>query len=468
MKRSELFFSFLLLPLDILMIMASFILAYFIRSKVEIVPVIYLWPLGDYLKFVLTLIPIWIIIFALEGLYNIKNKRRGFDQFAGIFLGASAGIMLIVIWVFFSRTFFFSRLILIYSWILTIFLVTIGRVAIIFIQRYLYRYGIGIHRVSVIGQNKITEEILGEIQNSLKLGYRLQGVIKTDHDQSFSKNNLRGIKILGDLQNIEEIINDHPLDDILATGSLSEKEVYDLVDFCEDRKINFQMIPNIFELRPSKLNLNALAGLPILEYRRTPLDGWGRIIKRIVDIIGSLFGLTILSPLFLIVAAIIKLDSEGPIFFKQKRVGYDGLFTFYKFRTMKKDAHKLHEEYIKKYGNMFKLTDDPRLTRAGKFLRFSSIDELPQLWNVLIGKMSLIGPRPPMPEEVKLYNKTQRRRLGIKPGITGLWQVSGRSDLDFSEWVRLDVYYIENWSLWLDLQILIKTAWAVLNRKGAY
>jgi len=178
--------------------------------------------------------------------------------------------------------------------------------------------------------------------------------------------------------------------------------------------------------------------------------------------------LLICSPLFLIIPILIKLDSKGPIFFRQKRVGLDKNFIFLKFRTMKAGAQKQHRKMMRKYGLMFKLKNDPRVTKVGKWLRKTSLDELPQLINVFKGEMSLVGPRPPMPEEVVKYNHWQRKRLGVKPGMTGLWQVSGRSNLSFSEWVKLDKYYIEHWSLALDLQILFRTFIVLINKVGAY
>ena len=170
----------------------------------------------------------------------------------------------------------------------------------------------------------------------------------------------------------------------------------------------------------------------------------------------------------ILIALIIKVTSPGPILFKQSRVGLRSEFNFIKFRSMRQDAEKLHNEYIKKYGNMFKLKNDPRVTPFGRFIRKTSLDEIPQFFSVLCGEMSIVGPRPPMPEEVKFYSIQEKKRLGVKPGITGLWQVSGRSNTSFEEWVRLDVYYIENWSLWLDFSIMIKTLWAIFKKDGAY
>jgi exopolysaccharide biosynthesis polyprenyl glycosylphosphotransferase len=222
------------------------------------------------------------------------------------------------------------------------------------------------------------------------------------------------------------------------------------------------------ELQTRHIEMNIWGDVPLLELKRTPLDGWGRIIKRIVDIVGSIIALILSSLFFLIVPIIIKFDSKGPVFFKQKRVGLDKNFNFLKFRTMKEGAQKEHNKLMKEHGIMFKLKNDPRITKVGKFLRKTSIDEIPQFINVLKGEMSLVGPRPPMPEEVAHYSNWQKKRLGVKPGITGLWQVSGRSNLSFEEWVKLDKFYIENWSFALDMQILFRTFIVLINKVGAY
>jgi exopolysaccharide biosynthesis polyprenyl glycosylphosphotransferase len=209
-----------------------------------------------------------------------------------------------------------------------------------------------------------------------------------------------------------------------------------------------------------------------MELVRTPLRGINLIMKRIVDIALSLIGLVAVLPVFLIVALAIKIDSRGPVFFKQLRVGKNGSFFYmYKFRSMVANAEELKEKLFsinEATGPVFKIKKDPRVTRVGAFIRKYSIDELPQLINVLRGDMSLIGPRPPLPNEVEQYSDYHWRRLDVKPGITGLWQVSGRSNLSFDEWVNLDIYYIENWSISLDIKILLNTIPAVLKGQGAY
>lgn len=465
MKRSELFFNFLLVPIDIIMIVGAFALAYFWRLKSG--DIIYIWPFAQYFKFVLSVAPIWILLFALEGLYDTKRNKKATEEFTRVFLGVSLGIMVVMAWIFLTRTFFFSRLVVLYAFLIALALVFLARVIIRAIERYLFRYGVGVHRVIIIGNNRSAKILFNEITNDLGLGYKITGLIQTRRRSKDRE--IQGLEIFGAFKDFREIIKEKKPDDvILADPLFSAQQTVKLLEFCEDERINFKSMPSLFEVHSTNVNVNSIAGIPIIEFKDTPLEGWGQIIKRIVDIIGSAIGLIILSPIFLITSILIKFDSSGPVFFRQKRVGPDGNFIFYKFRTMKAGAEKEHAALIKKYGNMFKLKKDPRITRLGRFLRRTSIDELPQLWNVLRGEMSLVGPRPPMLIETRYYSRWQRKRLKIKPGITGLWQISGRSNVSFDEWVRMDVYYIEHWSLWLDLQILLKTFGAVLKKTGAY
>jgi len=222
-------------------------------------------------------------------------------------------------------------------------------------------------------------------------------------------------------------------------------------------------------VRRTNINVETISGIPIISLKPTPLDGWGKVIKRFIDIIGATLGLIILSPIFLITAIAIKLDSKGSIIFSKledgspaRRVGQkEKLFTCYKFRSMFKDTHHLRKtlenKNLRKDGPLMKIANDPRVTRVGKFIRRYSIDELPQLWNVLIGNMSLVGPRPHLPEEVAKYQKQHHFVFNIKPGLTGLAQISGRSDLSFEEESKLDRFYIENWSILSDLKIILGT-----------
>lgn len=449
MKRSELFFTFLLVPLDYLLILVAFALAYSTRIQY---PVQYVWTFLDYFRFATIYALIWIMVFGSVGLYTIQTPRQPFDELRKVFIGVSTGVMLLVVWFFLSRTEFFSRLVILYTWLYSILLVFAGRLLIHGIQQYLVRFEIGVHRVLVIGQNGLAKEVVKTIQQNRSLGFKL---VKLLDRQAVSR--------------LESIANKQPIDEIILSDvNLTDEDVNRVMEFCQQSGYTLRVIPNLYRIH-TNVSLETIAGVPIIEFERSPLRGWGKIIKRLTDIVGATAALVILSPLFLIATVGIKLSSPtGGVIFRQKRLGFRGQFTFYKLRTMVPDANKLHEKYIKQYGNMFKLRNDPRIFAFGRFLRRYSIDEIPQFWNVLIGNMSLVGPRPPMPEEVKHYTSWEKKRFGVKPGITGLWQVSGRSDLDFDEWVKLDIYYIEHWSFWLDFQILLKTIWVVLFRKGAY
>jgi exopolysaccharide biosynthesis polyprenyl glycosylphosphotransferase len=434
------------------MVVFSFVIAYWLRTFLTFVPTIYIEPLQGYLHFILTTIPIWLVTFIVAGLYSVREKDRRLEELGKIIVAVSSAVGIVLAWIFLSRTFFFSRLIIIYVWLVAIILVTLGRFLINFIERFLYRYDIGVHRVIVVGGNSSTRFIVDEIKRNRGLGYKLVKVI----DEA-------------GVEKLEAILERNPADEIIVTNThLNQSKISEILEFCRFHQISLKTTPDLFLVRSSHIDVQTLAGVPIMEFKRTSLDGWGRIIKRIVDLVGSLILIIIFSPLMLIIAGLIKLTSRGPILFRQERVGLEKKFIFYKFRSMKNMAEKEHEKYIQKYGNMFKLSHDPRATPLGRILRKTSLDELPQFFNVLKGDMSLIGPRPPLPSEVERYTTWQRKRLGVKPGITGLWQVSGRSELSFDEWVRLDAYYIENWSLWLDLQIFLRTLWVIIRGRGAY
>jgi len=266
---------------------------------------------------------------------------------------------------------------------------------------------------------------------------------------------------------------------VLADSNLSEAKTSSIFDFCDEKKINFKEIPNLFKVKTSNTIYSTIGGIPIINFRRTPLEGWGSIVKRIFDIFVSLLLIIIFSPIMLITALAIKIDSKGPVFFVYKRIGRDGKeFTYFKFRSMVQNAHELRYDpnFRKKVEDtrgwnsnnpMIKYKNDPRITKVGHFIRKFSIDELAEFFLVLIGSMSMVGPRPHEKEEVEKYKKFHKKVLSIKPGITGMGQTSGRSDLTFNDEVGLDIYYIENWSLWLDIKILFKTPIAIFQKRKA-
>ncbi len=464
MRKFDLIFKVILLPIDALMIFCAFLIAYKLRANWDIIPTVGpLWKFSDYIIFCLKLLPVWLVIFALEGLYNIRRSRRGFSEVMGILLATAAGTTVIVIWIFFGKIAFFSRLIVLYIWIASLILVFISRQLIYSFQRILNYFDVGTKQVIFIGFDNQVDYLVKSIKKNKFSPYKIIGYLNhADHHKSV-------IKYLGHYDELQKIIDSKHIDEVILNDTnISAEKAAEILAICKENRISFKYIPNAFDMKSTNIYATTLENVPIIEYNHTSLEGWGKVAKRIVDIIGSLILIIILSPVFVIIAILVKIDSKGPVFFVQKRLGNHNKFNFIKFRSMRIGAEKEHDEYIKKYGNMFKLANDPRITKFGRFIRRTSIDELPQLFNVFTGSMSLVGPRPPMPEEAAHYTRFQKQRLAIKPGITGLWQVSGRSNLTFEEWVQLDLFYIENWSLWLDLKILSKTLSAVINRDGAY
>lgn len=457
MRKSDLYFTLLLIPLDALMMLAAVVSAYYIRAKVEIPPVIYLPSILEYLKYFLFILPVWLFIFALNGLYTISETPRGYlDEIIKIFIASSACVMLVVGVIFLSRTFFFSRLIIIYSWILLPIFVSLARYLFYLLKRWLFKFKIGLKRVILFGQSHLTNPLKKEFSENKKLGFEV--VAQTSS-----------------LLPLEKLVKKFKPEEIIQTQpNLPEEKIVKLIDFCENKKIGFRFIPNLFEIKTSHFALSQISGIPLFRLKRTPLEGWGRIGKRAFDIFFSLFGLIFLSPLFLLLSLLIKIDSKGPVFFRHQRIGSLGQkFEILKFRSMIKEAPRLYPKLagqkIKKSLFYPKIENDPRITKLGKVLRRLGLDELPQLYNVLKGEMSLVGPRPLLPEEferVSSWEKKYRWISYVKPGMTGLWQVSGRTELSDEERINLDLYYLENWSLFLDLSILFKTFF-VLFKKGA-
>lgn len=467
MKRSELFFSAIQVPIDFLMIVLAAISSYAIRNVPEVLalkPKLYNFSFDKYMEVVLLVVPFFILIYAIEGLYNIRSTRKFWKEGLRVFSATSIGLVIVIVTIFLKREWFSSRFVILSAWMLGVFYVVLARYAVQLFQKWLLRKkGIGVHRVLLIGRNGKMDTIAKIILQDKNLGYKVVDQIETA--------SLRVIKEIRQNRGIDEII--------LCEPSVTDAEQEKLIDFCAIQNIKFKYIPTT--LQTLKFETGVLNGEPMIEVKNTPLDGWGRILKRIFDIIASIFGIVISSPILLLTAIAVKLDSRGPIIYKNERIGNDGKkINVYKFRYFKNEfctdpntsegrkAIELENELIKtqsvRKGPLYKIKNDPRKTRVGKIIERYSIDELPQFFNVLFGSMSLVGPRPHQKREVEKYMEYHRRLLTIKPGVTGMAQVSGRSDLDFEDEYKLDLYYIENWSLWLDIQICLKTI-GVLFRK---
>ncbi|KKU51949.1 MAG: hypothetical protein UX75_C0058G0001, partial [Candidatus Moranbacteria bacterium GW2011_GWE2_47_10] len=465
-KKSELIFSAVQVPIDILMIFLAAISAFAIRDIPEILalkPKLYIFPFSQYIQMVFTVMPLFIGVYALEGLYNIKTTRKFWQEALKIFTATSIALVVIIVAIFLKREWFSSRFIILAGWFLAVAYVTVGRYVIQRIQKYiLVKKGTGVYRVLLIGSNGKMKKMGESIKANPYLGYSI-----VDH---ISTGSIRAIKEIRKEKGIDEII--------LCDSTLTDSEQEKLVDFCAINNIAYKFIPTA--LQTARFETGILNGEPIIEIKNTPLEGWGRILKRIYDLVGSTLLIIIFSPIMLLIAILIKWESlterkpGGPIIYRNERIGSNGRkFYVYKFRYMKwefctdpntsegRKAIEYEKELIAersvRKGPLYKIKNDPRKTRVGNFIERYSLDELAQLFNVWKGEMSLVGPRPHQEREVEKYNEYHRRLLTIKPGISGMAQVSGRSDLDFEDEYKLDVFYIESWSLWLDALISLKT-----------
>jgi len=447
MKKSEILFNAFLVPLDYAVIVLAAIAVYFLRFYdpiVESYPLLYQLKFGNYLEITCLAAFVVVGIYALEGLYSMKVTRSLLKEILKIFSATSAALMLFIVAAFVDRYLFSSRFILIGSWILITVFVSLERFLARYLQRKVAKWrGTGVHRILIVGANDISDKIIRYIKKNRSLPYKIIGRLS-----EIEKNKLEVFK-----NKVDEVIQCDP--------AMSNNQVNTLAQFCEANRIDFKYVPNLFAARATNIEIRSIAGFPVVEIKRTPLDGWGRVIKRLFDLVGATLLLIILSPIFLVLAILIKLDSEGPVFVRMRRISQGREFKIYKLRSMVKNAKQMKKELMKlnerKDGPLFKMKNDPRVTKFGKFLRRTRLDEFAQLINVFKGEISLVGPRPHEPEEIAQYKDHHRKVLTIKSGITGMAQVSGSSKLSFEDEVGLDTYYIENWSLTLDSVILFKT-----------
>lgn len=466
MKRADLFFTASLVPLDYIVLLAASAAAYSLRFSAPIASlreITFDLSFGEYLQFVLPIILVWLIIFAISGLYSARPHRIA-SEVTRVLLACSTGIAAILAIAFFSRELFDSRFIILAVWALTFIFVSIERVLVRGLQRSLRRFDIGMQHVVVIGKTNSGNRLHEYFDMHPGLGYSI-----IEHVSSFTDVTRNKILELKKRDAVDVIL--------LANPDASQEEVRSIKTFSDIEHMTFIYSADMFPGSAVKPILHTFAGQPVIEVPKTPLDGWGAIYKRLFDIIGASCLIITTLPIQIIAVLALILERQGPILFRHERVGQGGKsFKYFKFRSMIKDANafRFDPEFIKKYGNMregtplFKLENDPRVTRVGKFLRRYSIDEIPEFYLVLFGRMSLVGPRPHMPKEVDDYKPHQRKVLNIKPGITGMAQTSGRADITFDEEVKLDLYYIENWSPWIDIVIIFKTPIAVLFGAGAY
>jgi exopolysaccharide biosynthesis polyprenyl glycosylphosphotransferase len=428
---------------DALFTFFAFLIAYFLRNKgifrhfLDVVQ-----PIEVYFTALPFAILILIIILALTGSYEPKKRRTQISETYTIFKATSIWILLIMTGSYLSK-FDYSRIIIVLFYILTLCLIILGRAIARSLHQYLLPHGFGNINILIVGFGRKAREIKKRIEDYRFAGYNFVGFVKNK-------------------ANLAEIIAKRKIDEVyFADSALSPNQILNIVAKCSGTKAKFKIVSNVFDLITGSVNLANLDSIPSLDLNRANLAWWKAMYKRLFDIVFSIFSLIILLPVMLVIIILIRIDSPGKAIIEQMRVGKDGkLFTIYKFRTMRSRVSLYLKSPTK--------NRDRRVTRVGRFLRRTSLDELPQLFNVLRGEMSIVGPRPEMPFIVRRYNYWEKRRLVVKPGLTGLWQILGRKDLPLNENLEYDFYYINNQSFFLDLVIILKTIPVVLGSKGAY
>lgn len=429
----------------------------------------------EFSAFLPILVPLMFLLavrFAARGLYRSTPHLSLIEQIGIIVNSTLIVIALLIMFVFLYRPFYYSRLIFAFAGTLIVLLLGSWRLLTTAVRHWQWSRGIGRVGTLVVGGTGLGLQVMNEIASTPGLGYSLVGYLY-DRPIVDRERATHVYRYLGNLDDLEQAIRQSGAQQvILALPFWEHGRLPALVSTCQSLGVSYLLAPDFYQLSFDRVDLHQLSGVPLLRPKEIRLHGANFALKRVTDVAAVLLTAPITLLLTLLIAIVIRLDSPGPIFFRQQRVGKSGqLFTCYKFRTMVPDAEKRKAELVhhnEADGPLFKIRDDPRITRFGRLLRRSSLDELPQLLNVLRGEMSIIGPRPALPEEVADYKIWHRRRLEVQPGCAGLVQALGRSDMSFDEQVRLDIYYAENWTIGMDLRILLMIIPAVIGGRGAY
>jgi len=461
-----------LIGVDSFMILAGFRIAYVLRFESNIS-----WfyqhdtaPESYYQLIVFLLTPIWIGIFALFGLYNFRNLFSGLKEYTNAFNACTLAIMTIIFLTFIDPVFVVARAWVILSWLFIIFLVISGRFILRRVVQNLRAKGRFVTMVLVVGANEDGRAIANQLQSNPKSGVRVIGFADTTCEENAV---VDGIPVLGSVDNLSHLVEQYGVQEIVvASTSLKREQLIKLFQSFDITDIPIHISSGLYELLTTGLEVHEVANVPLLSINKIRLSRIDVVLKRMLDLVVAGIVLVVSLPFMVIIGLLVKFDSLGPIFHLRHVVGVNGrTFDALKFRTMYVDAdERLNQdpELRQQFEQNFKLKDDPRVTRIGKILRALSLDELPQLFNVLRGQMSLVGPRMITVPERDKYGKWSMNLSTVKPGITGLWQVSGRSDVSYDERVTLDMHYIRNYSIWMDLQLLYQTIPAVLKKRGAY
>jgi exopolysaccharide biosynthesis polyprenyl glycosylphosphotransferase len=466
--------NLILVLTDIILINIAFVISYHMRYELQWIRAVaeaYYVPFDAYVPVSVLLTVILLIVFRIEGLYDRRRGSSWLDDIYIISTSTLVGIAIMIFIFFLYRAHFYSRLIFLYAVLLIVIFLSLSRLIERQIRARLRRRGVGVDRVLIVGAGVVGRAIMRSILARPELGYSPVGFV--DDDPKKQETDIGPFKAMGATGDLATILRNETINQVIVTLPwMSHRKVLGIIADSERQGVRARFVPDLLQMSLSQVDTEVMDGIPLIGVKEPTLKGWKISVKRFIDIAISSTALLVFSPFLLLVAILIKLDSPGPVFFRQTRLGRGAKpFTCYKFRSMWEDAEEVKpalSELNEAEGPIFKIRDDPRVTRMGKLLRRFSLDELPQLINVFRGDMSIVGPRPPLPCEVEEYEDWHHERLKIPSGITGLWQVMGRSDLTFDEMVMLDLYYAENWSLWQDFKIMLRTIPTVLFGRGAY
>lgn len=476
-RRKQLWLGYIcaLIFSDFLMILLSFFLSYFIRFNLSLS--IFQLDAGSSEIFYRTVsglfTPVWLIVFAIIGLYNRQNLLGGTQEYALVFRGATISLLLFAIMSFLETHLIISRGWLLLAWVFSFLFVATSRFWLRRVVYALRRRGYFLSPAIIIGANNEGISLARQLLNWPTSGLAVLGFV----DKKFRPGTMieGRLQVLGSLDKLHDIVERYNVGDIILASSAitshdSHLDIFQQYGFNND--VDVRMSSGIYEIITTGLSVKEFAYIPLVGVNKVRLSGIDQALKILLEFSLLIPALIILFPIFIIISIVIKLDSPGPIFYRRRVMGVNGRqFDAFKFRTMRVDGDNILRGYpdllveLQKY---YKIVDDPRVTKVGRFLRRFSIDELPQLFNVLKFDMSLVGPRMISPEEMENYSQWGLNLLTVRPGLTGLWQVSGRSDLDYEDRVRLDMYYIRNWSIWQDIQLILRTIPVVIKGKGAY
>lgn len=493
-RQQEWRFRIFLLLTDLLLVIPAFMLAHWMRYWADWPPLLdnlvqpvneaYFVEFSAFWRITIGLMVLLGVLFSMKGLYSLPRSAGLLDYAGIIFSSTMTGISILIVVVTLIGSSLNSRLIFVFvGFNIVVFLCT-WRIIIMIVRQWRWSKGIGLERVLVVGGRGLGQHVMAGIAAQPHLGYKLMGYL----DNETCSNGLvpppvatptppapngGRFRKLGPIEDLPKIVNEQGIDTVVVALPFWEHgKLPILAQQCSELGVEYRIAPDLYQLSFDRVNVLDISGVPLIELKDVSLKGWNLAFKRAMDLTLVILAAPILIPIGLLIALLVRLDSEGPPVFTQTRVGKNGkLFKIYKFRTMVVDAEARKAElsaFNEADGPIFKMKNDPRITRVGRILRRTSLDELPNFWNVLLGDISLVGPRPAVPSEVAQYEPWHMRRLEVMPGITGLWQVLGRSDTSWEEMVRLDIYYAENWSPGMDIRILLQTIPAVLQGRGAY